>query len=275
MDAERCYRCDEKLPGAALTALGGLYRSVLGEEFQLTRLFIGLCGVVFVLTYLDAQAYLEREHVARALFTGAGLRPSTLLRLGALVGTVGDAEPWRYLSACFFHFGILHIGFNMAALWDVGRVIEQRVGSARFVVVYVLTGVAGFVVGEAWYGLQGVHPATAGASGAIFGLIGALIGYLYARRDPAWKQFLVRVGVYAVLFGLILPVNNAAHLGGFAVGVPLGYLFYKESRPWRRAKLFGWVAAALVLACVGSIALSVWSPYWRIQREIEVTREIG
>ncbi len=274
-DAERCNRCDRKLPGALAGGLVDLYRSALGEEFQLTKLFIGLCGVVFVLTYLDASSYLPKADLGRALFMGAGLAMSTLLRFGALGNGIGLVEPWRLLSACFFHFGILHIGFNMVALWDVGRVIEQRVGSARFAITFVVTGIVGFAVGEAWYTLQGYYPPTAGASGAIFGLIGALIGYLYARRDPVWKQFLVRVAVYAVIFAMVLPVNNAAHFGGFASGVPLGYLFYKERRPWQRTRLLSWVAGALVAASVASVVLSIRSPYWQIRRRIEQAQQIG
>ena len=118
--------------------------------------------------------------------------------------------------------------------------------------------------------VSGAPALTAGASGGLFGLIAALIGYLYAARDPAWKQYLVRVAVYAVIFALALSVNNAAHIGGFVVGFAMGYAFYKEPSPWSRNKLFGAVAALLVLASFASIGLSHLSSVWRDVRQQEL-----
>lgn len=261
-DAESCHRCSRKLPGPLARAAVDLYKSVLGEEYQLTKVFIGLCAVVFVLTSLDAR---------KLVFLG-NYPMSTDLRFGALVGGLGRLEPWRYLSACFFHFGILHIGFNMIALWDVGRVLEKRVGSARFAIAYVVTGILGFVASDLWYSFNG--PLTGGASGAILGVIGVLVGYLYARRDPIWKSFLLHVVFYLVIFSFVLPMNNAAHVGGLLTGAPLGYLFYKERRPWRRSRLLGYVAALMVAACVVSIVLSLHSPIWRAVRQQEISRSM-
>jgi membrane associated rhomboid family serine protease len=261
-DAETCHRCNRKLPGPLARVAVDIYKSVLGEQYQLTKLFIGMCAVVFVLTSLDAH---------KLVFLGDYSR-STEIRFGVAMTGLVDVEPWRYLSSCFFHFGILHIGFNMVALWDVGRVLEQRVGSARYAIAYVVTGIVGFIVGNWWFALFNEPYITGGASGAIFGLIGVLIGYLYARRDPIWKSFLVRVIIYLVIFYFILPVNNAAHVGGFLAGAPMGYVFYKETRPWRRSRLLGYVAGLMVVACVASIVLSMRSPIWRAVRQQEISR---
>jgi membrane associated rhomboid family serine protease len=157
----------------------------------------------------------------------------------------------------------------MMALWDVGRAIEQRLGSARFVLIFIGTGVVGFVVSEAWYVMNRDIVPTAGASGGLFGLIAAFVGYLYAQGDPAWKQFLVRILIYAAIFAVALPVNNAAHIGGFVAGFPLGYLFYKEKRPWERRRLFAVLAALLVLASIGSIVASHLSPHWKELKRYE------
>lgn len=260
VDEKTCFRCGQRLPGPAGRAAVGLLTTLLGRDSPLTKLYVIVCVAVFVMTVLTTKK----------LAMLGGVRPSEALRWGALFGTLGRDEPWRYLSAMFVHFGALHLGFNMMALWDFGRATELRLGSGRFALVFVGTGIAGFVVSDVWYAVSGAPALTAGASGGLFGLIAALIGYLYAARDPAWKQYLVRVAVYAVIFALALSVNNAAHIGGFVVGFAMGYAFYKEPSPWSRNKLFGAVAALLVLASFASIGLSHLSGVWREVRQDEL-----
>ncbi len=259
---KQCARCAKSLPGAAATAVQEAWFSALGGEAPLTRLYLGICVIVFAIMTFSAGK-LEVLGVARR---------SDALKWGALFTPLAREEPWRYLSATFVHFGVLHIVFNMMALWDLGRAIEGRLGPGRFALIFVGTSVAGFVASDFWYAFGGQPAFTAGASAGLFGLIGAWVGYLYAAKDPAWKQFLVRVFVYAVIFAIAWPVNNAAHAGGFAAGLPLGFLFYRENRPWQRNKLFSVVAAVLVLASFASIALSHRSPYWQELRRVELER---
>ena len=143
---------------------------------------------------------------------------SALWRWGMLLTGIADSQPWRLLSAMFVHLGILHLALNMMSFVDLGRMTEARVGSWRCGVIFVVTGVLGFVTSELWYGLVAEHVPTAGASGGLFGLGGALVGCLYARRDPAYKDLLLRMVVYAVVFALLMPVNNSAHAGGLVSG---------------------------------------------------------
>jgi len=259
-DEKECFRCGQRLPGPLTRGALDLAQSALGKSFPFTKLYVGICVAVFVMTTLASKRF---EMLG-------GMRVSEALRWGALFGPLGLAEPWRYLSAMFVHFGALHIGFNMMALWDFGRATEQRLGSGRFVLIFIGTGIAGFVVSDIWYMLRGAPALTAGASGGLFGLVGGLIGYLYAARDPAWKQFLVRVIIYAAIFAFALSVNNAAHIGGFAVGFPMGYLFYKERQPWKRDKWFLGVAIVLVLASFASIAACQMSGIWKEVRQQEL-----
>src|SRR5690606_8265713 len=155
-------------------------------------------------------------------------------------------EPWRYLSAVYVHLGALHLVMNSMALLALGRRAEQRVGGARMIVVFTLTGIGGFVASTLWYGASG--PLTAGASGALFGLMGHEIGQMHAQRDPRLKDILVQFLAYAVAFALLFSVNNAAHIGGFVLGYPLGRAFYLERRPWRRALWFRGLAAVSLAA---------------------------
>lgn len=239
------------MPGAVGTAANDLIKGVLGTEYLLTKVYIALCVVVFVLTT-----------VAGGKFELLGADPLVVMQWGALAGnpafgSLGVLQPWRYLSAMFVHFGALHIVFNMMALWDFGRATEQRLGGARFTIIFVLTGIIGFVASDFWFTVVTRAPyLTAGASGGLFGLVGTLIGYLYAARDPMWKKFLTRFVILAAIFAIALPVNNAAHVGGFLSGAPLGYLAYRERRPWRLSPVFGLLAGVLTIASVLSVILS-------------------
>jgi len=257
----RCYRCGRRLPGPALAAVLDLSRSLLGADFPVTKLYVVLCLGVFVFSTLTKGKL--------ALFGGMPL--SEAIRWGALLGTLGHFEPWRYLSAMFVHFGVIHIVFNTMALFDFGRITERELGSARFTIIFVMTGIVGFLVSDVWYSLQGAGPPTAGASGGLFGLVGAVIGYLFARKNPAYKQYLT----HALLFTVVMliagfPVNHAAHFGGLVLGAVFGFAFSKETRPWKRTWLFGAIAAALVVSSFASIALSHASPFWKEIRQEEL-----
>lgn len=184
------------------------------------------------------------------------------VRWGALVGPLGRIEPWRYLSAMFVHFSLLHVGFNTFALHSIGRNLEEGIGSARFVLVFLGTGIAGFVASQLFYDPD---PLTGGISGGIFGLLGVAVGYRYAQQDPEWKRLAITGAGYAVAMALIpgMSANHAAHVGGLLAGVGLGWIIFRAGRGRRVTRAFEVVAALLVLATFASIALSFASPYVR------------
>jgi rhomboid protease GluP len=254
-----CYRC-----GRPLASARGALVQLMDMPFLATRILLGLCLVNFALLVLD-HGGLPWTMLPRF---GSPPSGSELLRWGGLVGDVADAEPWRYLSAVFVHLDPLHLLFNSMALLALGRRTEQRVGGPRMVVAFTVTGIAGFVASALWYG--GMPYGTAGASGALFGLMGHEIGQMHARRDPRLKDVLFQFGAYTLAFALMFNVNNAAHLGGFVVGYPLGRLFALERRPWRRATLYRALAALCLAASVASLVLSATSPSWQMLRASEV-----
>jgi hypothetical protein len=96
---------------------------------------------------------------------------------------------------------------------------------------------------------------------------------LAAKRDPELKDTFIRCVVYAVIFALVLNVNNAAHVGGFVVGIAFGWVFEKQRRPWRTQRLFQVLGALSVALMLASLALSQGSPVWREQRQIELERQ--
>jgi rhomboid protease GluP len=239
------------------------------DGLPMTKLMALMCMVVYALMVVsDGGFKLELSIVG-------SFKASSLLRLGVLHEYVGG-EPWRVVSAVFVHFGLLHIGLNMMSLVSLGKNLEPHFGSARFLVLYVLTGVFGYLATLAWWELwpDARVRVTSGASGAIFGLVGASVGVLMARRNPDWKRVLVNNLIYCAILGFVLPANNAAHLGGFVAGIAVGALFEREKQPHHRKGLMRAIAAVCLLACVGSLALSAWSPVWKLARQAEEAQRL-
>jgi rhomboid protease GluP len=191
-----------------------------------------------------------------------GVQQLEAVRWGALAGSLGPLEPWRYLSAMFVHFGLLHVGFNTLTLYQLGRGLEDGVGWARFVVVFIGTGVAGFLASELWYTRM---PLTGGISGGIFGLLGAAVGWRYAQGDPEWKRLAITGVGYAVAMALLpgVMVNHAAHGGGLVAGAGLGWAMYRLGQGRRVDRAANLLGALLILASFASIGLSVTSPLVR------------
>jgi rhomboid protease GluP len=129
-------------------------------------------------------------------------------------------EYWRFLTPIFFHASLLHIFFNMYALYIVGQQIEPQLGYARFLMIYLFSGVAGF------YASFLFNPAAAslGASGAIFGLIGALAVFLFRHRKMLGRmgRALLSNVVFIIVLNLALSftpgIDLSGHLGGLVCG---------------------------------------------------------
>jgi membrane associated rhomboid family serine protease len=257
----RCYRCGRPLPGPLASGVIGFIQSTFSGDAPITRLLLGMNLLVFALCVASSR----RLPVYSDQFDA-----STMLRFGELAGTIATVEPWRYLAAMFVHYNVLHIGMNLWSFSSVGPAAERQFGKARFATLFVLSGALGFVV-SGWY--YGVSPPTAGASGAIFGTFGSVVGVAYARRDPNWKQVLLQNAVSMAIIAFMFRANNAAHFGGLVVGALLGFGFTKESRKTKLDAPFGVLAGLLLVACLASVALSAVSPIWRAVLAQEMSRE--
>jgi membrane associated rhomboid family serine protease len=221
-----CVREAARQAPVTRTALGGRVRD--GRPV-VTLTIIGLCVVSYVL-----------QRVVPGWTTQWAFAPFA-----------GAVEPWRFLTAAFLHSptSLLHIAFNMYALWLVGPYLEQTLGRWRFVSLYVLSAIGGQVgvtllaspVPEG-----GWFTAVVGASGAVFGLFGAVLVVLRRLGRDA-RQIVVFLVINAVL-GFVLPgIAWQAHLGGLLTGLALGAA-YAYAPPARR--LVWGVAATVVTAAV-------------------------
>jgi len=163
------------------------------------------------------------------------MNPSSaqILPFGADFGPQSlDGQPWRILVSNYVHIGLIHIFFNMWCLWNLGRLAERILGGWTYFLTYTACGIAGSLV-SLWF-----HPMDvgAGASGAIFGLAGALITALYLGKLPYPGQMLrglmrslVSFAGYNLLFGAIVPgIDNYAHIGGLVVGLAIGALLASQ-----------------------------------------------
>jgi len=182
----------------------------------------------------------------------------SLLRWGADFGPyVSRGESWRLFTNTFVHVGAMHLLMNMIGLWQIGLLVERLLGNAGYLVTYLLAGLVGSLTSMA------VHPFTvsAGASGAIFGIYGALVSYLLRHRGSVPRQALSALQTTAltfvgfnVFFGLrVKGIDMAAHSGGFvggalaglAVASPLGQ---RAAHAGRKALLTAAIGLALVVA---------------------------
>lgn len=172
---------------------------------------------------------------AKMLASGAP-EDEVLIRLGAnhpgLV--LQEGEWWRLVTSMFLHGGLAHLFLNGWALYQLGSLFESWLGSTRLVVTWFVSGIAGSLASILF-----TQSLSVGASGAIFGVLGALIAFLLRRRDAlnaGAKGLLGQLVLWAginVVFGFSVPrIDNAAHLGGFAAGFLLGLIL----RPRRRLR---------------------------------------
>jgi membrane associated rhomboid family serine protease len=186
-----------------------------------------------------------------------------LMRLGANFGpyTLGG-QWWRLISAVFLHLNLLHLLVNMWALWNAGRLAERLYGSWMFLFLYLASGALANVASIAW----DPNRTTAGASGAIFGVLGALLAFLAHRGTHVPAQVVrahaVSTAVF-VLFNLISAAlqpatDNAAHVGGLLAGVVLGAMMVRPLDPELRLEFpFHRVLAAVFV--IGAAVLAVWA----------------
>ena len=150
---------------------------------------------------------------------------------GNLSALTLSGEWWRLLTAMFLHFGILHLGLNMYALYMCGIYLEPMLGKARYTTAYICTGLLASLISTMW--LKDDFTVAAGASGAVFGMYGVFLALLTTNIIPkqlrnAMLQSTLIFVAYNVFYGFKpgSGIDNAAHLGGLLSGMVIGYIFY-------------------------------------------------
>ena len=191
------------------------------QRYPITYGIIGINVLVYIFSALFSQDIVDMDM-------------QTLVDMGALYGplTVLKGEWWRLFTAMFLHGGMTHLLMNMFSLYLIGRGVEMYFDTKSYLIIYLFSGLLG--------GLASLymHPNSVGigASGAIFGVFGALAGFFLAHRDKIaahskafMKDFAVVLGINLVL-GLSIPsIDVSAHIGGLIIGLIGGFVISKNS----------------------------------------------
>jgi membrane associated rhomboid family serine protease len=208
--------------------------------------------LTYVLIAINVIAWLGML-ASGAPISGVG---GTVYQHGALYGPlVADGEWWRIITGGFLHAGILHIAFNMYFLYFLGTILEPMIGRLRFALIYVIALVGGS------FGALLLSPntPTVGASGAVFGLMGAAIIAMRARGIDPWQSglgvtLLLNLGITFLIPGIAI----GGHIGGLIAGGIVGYLLF-EVADRRRSSVTPVLAVCVVLAvalAVGCVAVA-------------------
>ncbi|HEV2397513.1 MAG TPA: rhomboid family intramembrane serine protease [Candidatus Sulfotelmatobacter sp.] len=222
--------------------------------FSLTQILFGANVAVFIAMLLasgNPAAFISPTHE---------FSPQVSIHFGANYGPLTlSGDWWRLFTYMFLHGSLLHIGFNMWCLWDLGALCESLYGRWTFLAIYVITGIGGGLASIAWN--PGVW--SVGASGAIFGLAGALIASFYlgefslprAAISGTLRSLLFFAG-FNLVFGAAVPgIDNSCHIGGLISGLALGAVIARlaphSDAAMRRAMLVGLVAVVLAAAGFG------------------------
>jgi membrane associated rhomboid family serine protease len=156
------------------------------------------------------------------------------------IAGVADGAPWQLVTSMFTHVAIWHIGFNMLALWFLGPQLEAAVGRARFLALYLLSGLTGSLL---VYWFAPLHQPTIGASGAIFGLMGGLL-VIALKVKAAPTQLLVWIGlIFLITFLNLGIISWQGHLGGFFGGALVAAII--AYAPRRNRMMWQWVGFGL------------------------------
>ncbi|WP_256334714.1 rhomboid family intramembrane serine protease [Lentzea albidocapillata] len=196
----------------------------------ITQVMIALNVLAYVVTV--AQSGSPMNNSRAGLFTATSMIPEL----------TANGEWWRILTSGFMHFGLIHLVLNMAALFVVGPVIEQELGKLRYSAVYFLSLLGG---SAAAFFFGTVCQQLAGASGAVFGLMGALL-IVFKRQKRDISTILVIVGINLVS-NLFTNASLLGHLGGFVIGGLLTLAMVKAPAKNRNAYQIGAVAVAALL----------------------------
>jgi rhomboid protease GluP len=234
----------------------------LFQRFPTTFGLIAITVAVFLQQWITAALFGDGLVCGRGdLLCALGVKQNQAIRAG---------EIWRFVSPIFIHVNLLHLFVNMYSLYALGPATERFFGAPRTLAFYVLTGIMGVV-----FSLLFSPQPSAGASGAIFGLLGAFGAFLFLHRDIFGRlgklqlRQIVIVALINLTLGLSPGIDNWGHFGGLLTGIGLTWLMgprfelkqfdllsrqVVDRQPWNRVRTRMIVAAALVAAAALLIA---------------------
>jgi len=245
--ARRCTSCGARLPGVVVAKLQAIARVLIDAEggFAATSVLL-VANVGIHLLMFKQSGSLTPPH-------------GQLLRWGAWATIPPLTYDWpRWITSCFLHANLLQLAFNMIALVQLGPVLEGIYGRRRFELIYLVAGFLGMAASVMWRASHHQVTLGIGASGAVFGLIGASSVYGLRRGGriaAEFRRYFTTWAIYAFVMGALMGADNLAHAGGFVGGalVALGLNEKDQARPAP-----GWLWALIELALIGVVVYSFY-----------------
>lgn len=259
VNATECIHCGRKQPG--LWGYGPALQQFFGSGMNFVAITTLFCIVLYIVSLLlDVSKLLE----IRGLFDILAPSPYSLFALGA-TGKIPLASGrwWTVVTAIYLHGNLLHIIFNLLWFRQLGSYVESFYGNSRLIIIFTFSGVLGFILSNT----LGI-PFTIGASGSVFGLLGALIHYGRTRGGEFGAAIYRQVGSWAIimfLFGFVMSgINNWAHLGGF-IGGYLSSMLVGFSEQRRENQIHHTAAVICIVLTLAAFALSIFGFIFHFQ----------
>jgi membrane associated rhomboid family serine protease/Flp pilus assembly protein TadD len=246
---------------------------------------------IVIFASMTAAAIFEATHSQNIVFDWQtmlailiSIPTDTLLHWGANATpvTILDHQYWRLLSNTFLHQNLLHLAMNMYVLWDFNRLLERLYGSPKFVTIYLISGLGSSICSLLFLAPTDI---SAGASGAIFGAFGATVAFFWSFKKDFpkryfrmyQKMFFVFL-IYCVVSACMFPgMDNAAHLGGFLVGLWAALCLLPSgvaSRSWAKGNFLKLACLTLVLVCGLELAIRMQRDNPEVKGEREYQQAI-
>lgn len=188
------------------------------DDKILTLFIIAINIIMFLITQFEIYS---TGKAANEILVSLGAKYNPLIENG---------EVWRFLTCAFLHSGIIHIGCNMYSLYIIGPQINQIYGAKKYFVIYIVSCVTSSLLSY----LMSPYSISVGASGGIFGLMGALVAFAIIERHKIEKRYLsslLQIIIINLFIGLsIQNIDNFGHIGGLFGGFIIGYIIYKTSK---------------------------------------------
>jgi len=248
INATRCHECGANLTFSLAAVSKKLSRLFGEQEAPVTSALLIANIFMFGMTFLTLAAHGEAGGMR--ILWGMGGDASYRLGMSGPYPIFYRHQWYRLVTAMFLHGGLIHIGFNMMSLMQLGPALEELYGSSRYFFLYVVTGAFGFLA-SAFLGHYSL-----GASGALLGLVGAMLAVTTKRGGAFMRDLRARLISSVVILFMLgfagMGLDNTAHFAGLVAGFALGKI-YADRQPMnvselRRAYLMGWLAGVVVVA---------------------------
>ncbi len=243
---KRCPQCGAKMASWHIQVAGRAFSSLIPGGSTVTGTLIAANTLIFLAGFMVAgfSALLTPPD---GFIQNMTMSPPLFLR----------GEYWRVFTHGYLHFGFIHILFNMVALFQAGSLLEEEIGKYRFFAVYTICMLGGGFLNVYATGMKPIY--MAGASGAVFGLIGfgAVYGhFLGGPRGELLRNFFLRWVMYAVIFTFAINnISKSAHFGGLITGAFLGYLIEGErANHARLTPVWRTISRICLIATIGAFA---------------------